>query len=246
MPQNITISRLVGVLLHRIRLIIFVALAAGILTFLYSNFFITPQYSSSTMIFVQNYNKKDTTKSSNTADDSQSSGNSSSSESNSSNNEVAQKIFNSDISGSATLAKICVTLFQNSDKITSLYNGCGVAFSTMEGTVYITINVSGSDPERCSNVANQIADMCNEVFHDNFMYGQLGIIRTAKTPVAPDSPDKVRNALLGFLVGLAAACVFAVMLELIDTTIKPDDELSELYKIPVFAEIPDFNTGGNE
>ena len=35
-----------------------------------------------------------------------------------------------------------------------------------------------------------------------------------------------------------------VLLELIDTTIKSDEDLSEIYKIPVFAEIPDFNTGG--
>lgn len=241
MPNNITIQRIIGILLHRIRFIVIVALAAGLLTFLYTNFFITPQYSSSTMIFVQNYNKKTTDSSANKDDADTSSSGSSSSES---NNEVAQKIFNSDISGSSTLAKICVTLFQNSDKITTLYNGCSVSFSTVDGTFYININVSGSDPEKCANVANQIADMCNEVFHDNFMYGQLGIIRTAKPAYAPNSPDKMRNTLIGFAVGLVAACLISILLELIDTTIKSDEDLSEIYHIPVFAEIPDFNTGG--
>ena len=138
-----------------------VALAAGLLTFLYTTFFITPQYSSSTMIFVQNYNKKDTSSDSSANKSDADASKNSNSSSNESNNEVAQKIFNSDISGSSTLAKICVTLFQNSDKITALYNGCGVGFSTVDGTFYININVSGSDPEKCANVANQIADMCN-------------------------------------------------------------------------------------
>lgn len=241
MPNNITIQKILGVLLHRIRFIVIVALAAGLLTFLYTYFFITPQYTSSTMIFVQNYNKKEVTDDTADKADTESSR---TSDSNSSNNEVAQKIFNSDISGSSTLAKICVTLFQNSDKITTLYNGCSVSFSTVEGTFYINVNVTGDDPEKCANVANQISDMCNEVFHDNFMYGQLGIIRTAKAPSSPISPNKMRNTLIGFAVGLVAACLISVLLELIDTTIKSDEDLSEIYKIPVFAEIPDFNTGG--
>ena len=44
MPKNITIQKILGVLLHRIRFIVIVALAAGLLTFLYTYFFITPQY----------------------------------------------------------------------------------------------------------------------------------------------------------------------------------------------------------
>jgi capsular polysaccharide biosynthesis protein len=41
---------------------------------------------------------------------------------------------------------------------------------------------------------------------------------------------------------LILACVISILLELIDTTIKPDEDLSEIYKVPVFAEIPDFET----
>ena len=55
--QNITVQRILGVLLHRIRFIIILSLAVGLLAFLYTTFFITPIYSTSTMIFVQNYSK---------------------------------------------------------------------------------------------------------------------------------------------------------------------------------------------
>ena len=240
--QNITVQRILGVLLHRIRFIIILSLAVGLLAFLYTTFFITPIYSTSTMIFVQNYSKSNPQTGGNSADvdGSQTSG---SSDYNSSNNEQAQKIFNSDISGSANLAGITVTLFQNSDEITSLYDGCSVDISAVNGTFYIVISASGADPEKCANVANQIAEACDEVFHKNFMYGQLGVIRTAKTPGAPISPNKVQNTLIGAGIGLVIACVISILLELIDTTIKPDEDLSEIYKIPVFAEIPDFSNG---
>ena len=136
-----------------------------------------------------------------------------------------------------------MTLFQNSDEITSLYDGCTVSISAVEGSFYIVISASGADPEKCANVANQVAEACDEVFHKNFMYGQLGVIRTAKTPGAPISPNKVQNTLIGAGIGLVIACVISILLELIDTTIKPDEDLLEIYKIPVFAEIPDFSNG---
>lgn len=243
MTKNVTVQKLIAILLHRIKFIIIVSFAAGLLAFLYSSFIVTPQYNTSTMIFVQNYNRSNSQNK--VSDDIQDATNSAdNSGSGSNNNEIAGKIFSSDISGSAQLAKTCVTLFNNSDKITSIYNGCDVVISVTDETFYITISVSGDDPENCANVANQIADMCAEVFHERFGYGQIGTIRTAQVPSAPSSPNKFRFTIIGFAVGLIAACVVSILLELIDTTIKPDDDLFELYKIPVFAEIPDFENQG--
>ena len=63
-------------------------------------------------------------------------------------------------------------------------------------------------------------------------------------PGAPISPNKWRNTLIGVAVGVVLACIVAILMELIDTTIKNDDDLSAIYKIPVFAEIPDFENSG--
>ena len=46
--------------------------------------------------------------------------------------------------------------------------------------------------------------------------------------------------MVGFAVGLVAAIGISILLELIDSTVKPGDDLQTLYDIPVFAEIPDF------
>ncbi|MGN1432657.1 MAG: YveK family protein [Ruminococcus sp.] len=220
MPKNITIQKIIGVLLHRLKFILLATMLMGILFFLYSKFIITPMYSTSAMIYVQNYNGD--------------------SVSNKENN----KIYSSDISGSSNLAKICVTLFQNSDEITSLYDGCYVNITVNESTFFITISVSGDDPQKCANVANQVADKCKTVFDKYLKYGTIGNIREAKVPTNPYEPSNLKNALLGLIVGLAASCLIAILLELIDTTIKADDDIQEIYGLPVFAEIPDFETQG--
>lgn len=218
MTKNITIQKLIAVLLHRLKFIILVTLLMGMLFFLYSKFIITPMYSTSSMIYVQNYSNDSIT------------------------NDGYKKIYGSDISGSSNLAKICVTLFKNSDQITSLYDGCYVDISVNENTFFITISVSGDDPQKCANVANQIADECQEVFKNFLEYGQIGNIRSAKVPERPYEPNNVKNTLYGLVAGLILSCVISVLLELIDTTIKADDDLQEMYGLPVFAEIPDFDT----
>ena len=125
MPGNITIQKILAILLHRIVFILAAAAVMGLLFFLYSSIIVKPMYSTSAMIFVQNYDKAKTSNQDSTKPtDAQNGANN-----NSSNNAQAKKIFSSDISGSNSLAGICVTLFQNSDEITALYDGCKV---TME------------------------------------------------------------------------------------------------------------------
>ena len=64
--------------------------------------------------------------------------------------------------------------------------------------------------------------------------------RLAKLPSAPYEPNNLKNALIGLVIGLVASVLISILLELIDLTVKPDDDLQEMYDIPIFAEIPDF------
>ena len=218
----------------------------GLIFFVYTSVAIKPVYSTDTMIYVQNYGKQrniDNGTQATTAPATKPAG-AAQSESLQSNNEVAQKIFNSDLSGSAALASSCVTLFQNHPDITSQFNGCSVNMSVTENSFYITISASGTDPEKCKNAATNVALKCKEVFHKYFAYGNLDTIREAGLPQKPISPNKVQNTIIGVAIGILLACVISILLELIDTTIKDDDDLSAIYKIPVFAEIPDFENSG--
>ena len=54
----------------------------------------------------------------------------------------------------------------------------------------------------------------------------------------------MRYLLIGLAIGLVVSLIISFLLEIIDTTIKPDDDLYKQYEIPVFAEIIDFETEG--
>lgn len=241
MAKNVTIQRIVSVLLHRIKFIILATVVMGLLFFMYSRFVIAPMYSTSTMIYVQNYSssqresandKSSTTKK---ADDDTTK---------KTTNEENQKIYPADISASANLAEICVTLFKNSDEMTALYDGCTVNVDVTDGTFFITITVDGTDAQKCANVANQLAEKAAEVYNSKFSYGQIGILRQAKVPSAPYAPSNTKNMLIGAAIGLIASCLISILIELIDTTIKSEDDIQDIYGIPIFAEIPDFENQG--
>lgn len=241
MAKNVTIQRIVGVLLHRIKFIILATVVMGLLFFMYSRFVIAPMYSTSTMIYVQNYSssqresandKSSTTKK---ADDDTTK---------KTTNEENQKIYPADISASANLAEICVTLFKNSDEMTALYDGCTVNVGVTDGTFFITITVDGTDAQKCANVANQLAEKAAEVYNSKFSYGQIGTLRQAKVPSAPYAPSNTKNMLIGAAIGLIASCLISILIELIDTTIKSEDDIQDIYGIPIFAEIPDFENQG--
>ena len=240
MAKNVTIQRIVGVLLHRIKFIILATVVMGLLFFMYSRFVIAPMYSTSTMIYVQNYsssqradaNSKGTTATKGTDDTKKTT------------NEENQKIYPADISASANLAEICVTLFKNSDEMTALYDGCNVNVAVTDGTFFITITVDGTDAQKCANVANQLAEKAAEVYKTKFSYGQIETLRQANVPSAPYAPSNTKNMLIGAAIGFIASCLISILIELIDTTIKSEDDIQDIYGIPVFAEIPDFENQG--
>lgn len=242
MAKNVTIQRIVSVLLHRIKFIILATVVMGLLFFMYSRFVIAPMYSTSTMIYVQNYssaqradansNTKSTTATKASEDTKKTT------------NEENQKIYPADISASANLAEICVTLFKNSDEMTALYDGCTVNVAVTDGTFFITITVDGTDPQKCANVANQLAEKAAEVYNSKFSYGQIGTLRQANVPSAPYAPSNMKNMLIGAAIGFIASCLISILIELIDTTIKSEDDIQDIYGIPVFAEIPDFENQG--
>ena len=66
-------------------------------------------------------------------------------------------------------------------------------------------------------------------------------IATAKVPSSPYSPDYAKNSLLGGLIGLALALVYFAILYLRDTHIKDENDLTDMFQLPILGSIPDMD-----
>lgn len=224
MPKDLTPQKIFNMVMRHIKLIVLVTVLITLISYGYSKFFIQPSYSASSLILVKNY------------DDETSATQPTTSSSN--------RVVVSDISASATLAGHCVILFQNSPDMTALYSGAGVSFSQIDESGFIRISATSNNAQLSANVANQLAEEARAVFAEFFENGEVKIINTASAPGAPSAPNIKQNTMYGLIIGLILGVLLAFFLEIIDTTIKPGDDLAKMYGLPVFAEIVDFEQEG--
>ena len=57
-------------------------------------------------------------------------------------------------------------------------------------------------------------------------------------PKAPTSPDVARNTAVGALLGLVIAAMIVILLAMIDTTIRSEEDLIDAFEIPILGVIP--------
>lgn len=229
MKKQFTIADILKIFLQHIKLIIIVTLLGALLAFIYVTYFVTPMYSTSALILVQNGNSFESDI--NTA--------------NKNNTLSGEKVNTNDITSSQMLANTCSTLFTVDPDMKSIISGATINISVVEDSYFLRISSTSSDPHTAANIANLVANTAPQVFKKYFGdAGKVDTVEEANVPSSPSSPNKPKYVLIGLLAGLVLSLVISFLLEIIDTTIKPGDDLYKMYEIPVFAEIVDFETEG--
>ena len=224
--KQLTIGDLLKMMLQHIRLIIILTLVGTLLAFLYVTYLVTPIYSTSALILVQNGSTFESAYSS-------------------SSSLNGDKVNTSDITSSVMLANTCSTLFTVDPDMKSLISGAKVSISAVEDSYFLRITSSSADPHTAANIANLVANTAPSVFKKYFGdAGKVDTVDEAYVPSVPSSPNKMRYTMMGFIIGLVLSLIISFLLEIIDTTIKPGDDLYKQYEIPVFAEIVDFEAEG--
>ncbi|MBQ8000587.1 MAG: hypothetical protein IJ298_05140 [Ruminococcus sp.] len=220
--RDITINDILKMILAHIKLIIIVSVIAALGAYIYADNFIPKKYSSTSMIFIK-YDAPDTSGNSETTDNRVSSGS---------------------LSLSASLAENVSVIFQRCEEMLDITPaGYSVSIASINETNALTITVTGSDGQVCADTANAIRNASPEVF-EKYYYGGEAVPfgRPASVPASHSSPNETRYAAFGFAGGLIISILIAIIIEVIDTTIKPGDDLFKIYDVPVFAEIIDFDS----
>ena len=224
MSKQLTLNDILKMFLAHIKLIVILAIVGAIAAFGYVNIFVDEIYSTKALLLVQNESGEE---GSSTLD-----------------SQVEEKVNINDISDSVKLANTCTILFTTDPDMTELFAGCNVNITPIEESYFLEVVVSSNEPDRAANVANQVVQKAPEVFGKYFSAGKVDTVYEAQIPGSPSSPDVAQYVIMGFLFGLILALGIAFLIEIVDTTIKSDDDLYAMYEIPVFAEIVDFEVEG--
>lgn len=221
MKKEFSLMDFLTMLKKHLKLVIILPIIGCILALSYSFLLVTPQYTASSVILIQNYGII------NNADET-------------STDEY--RVYSSDLQASATLAKNCSILFAADPDMRAVLGSSKMSVSSIDESNFMRITITSDNPQVAADTANKIADMAYDVYLEVFKTGNVATISEASVPVNPSSPNVVKNGLFGIVGGLVVAFVIAFLIEISDNTIKKDDDLYKIYNIPVFAEIIDFTS----
>ncbi|MBR4768367.1 MAG: protein-tyrosine kinase [Lachnospiraceae bacterium] len=215
---EIDLMEVLRLLLHNAWIIGIAAVVLALGGLVFSKFFITPKYTSTTSIYVLNNNENTGV----TYTDTQLS-------------LQIMKDYKEIITSRSVLEetmRIChldMTYKTIKDK---------VKLSNTDGTRVIQISVTDPDPEAAREIADTIRIVSTEKIKAIVNVDAVNTVDEANLPTAASSPSVMRWTLIGFLAGALLSILVLVILYLVDTTIKSTDEVEKYLGLSTLASIP--------
>lgn len=220
--REIDLNKIFKVLLKRVWVIVLCAVLAGALTLVYTVNFVTPMYTASVAMYVNNNN----------------------------NTAYSGTVSSSNLAVALQLVKTYVNIIQSDtvlekviaeadiDLTPAQVRGMLTAESVNE-TEMFRVTITSPDPEMSANIANTIADVAPAEISAIIEATSAKVVDYARIPNAPSSPNVIRNTVLGIVVGALLSVVAIVVAQMLDMRIKDEADLLAICDIPVLGRIPD-------
>ncbi len=114
-----------------------------------------------------------------------------------------------------------------------------VTVTPQTDTQILVIKAKDGDPVEaakiCSAVSEAFIAQSEMVFPTG---GDIQVMDKAIVPVEPVSPNKKMNLAIAFLIGLMGSMGLAFVLEMLDRTIKTEDDVERYIGVPIIGMIP--------
>ncbi len=193
------------------------ALAGLIIAVLYTSFFVTPMYQSTSTIYVL------------------------------SRRDSAINISDLQIGTSLTNDYIRVfNMWEVHEEVISNLNlpysyskmRSMLSVSNASGTRMLDIKVTSPDPQEAAMIANEYANVVSNYIADTMSMDKPSIMSVALVPTNPVSPNRTKNAMLGFVLGGLLAAAIVIIGMLLDDKIRTAEDVRKYTGLANLAIIP--------
>jgi len=203
--------------------IILTAIVAAVLAFGVSSFVLTPEYSSTTRIYVVNRNQSENA-----------------------------GLTNQDLQAGTYLVKDYKEIILSQDVLEKVISnlkleqsGKGLSkkiqVTVPVDTRIVSIVVKDDQPEEASRIANALREVAAEKIIKVTRVSDVTTLEEARPALTPSSPNIRRNTLLAFLAGGAVMVILILLLELLDDRVKRPEDVEEVMQVALLGIIPDLN-----
>ncbi|HEM3651364.1 TPA: capsular biosynthesis protein CpsC [Streptococcus suis] len=198
-------------------LILLTAILTTGLAFAYSAFLVTPQYDSTTRLYVVN----------------QSSDN-------------GAGITNQDLQAGSFLVKDYKEIILSQDVLKNVTTTLGITDDIKEkitvnipvDTRILSISVRDSDPNQAATIANTLRDEAAKKIIEVTKVSDVTTLEAALPAENPSTPQTKRNLVLGFIVGAFLATALVLVLEVLDDRVKRPQDIEEGLGMTLLGVVP--------
>ena len=205
---EIDLQDLFGLLLHKAWIIILATLATAVIGFAVSFFLITPQYESTTSIYISTSKGNENSM---TYSDAQLAS-------------QLTKDYEELILGRTVLEKV-ITQYQLKESYESLKKRVSVENTT--NTRIISITVKDPNPENAQIIANSIRDVAATHIKDVTDVEAVNVADEANLPEKPCEPSVPKWIVIAALIGMLLSAAVIVVQYLLDDTIKSSEDIEK-------------------
>lgn len=203
--------------------IILTAIVAAVIAFGVSSFVLTPEYSSTTRIYVVNRNQSEKT-----------------------------GLTNQDLQAGTYLVKDYKEIILSQDVLEKVISNLKlektvkalskkIQVTVPVDTRIVSITVKDAQPEEASRIANALREVAAEKIISVTRVSDVTTLEEARPALTPSSPNIRRNTALAFLVGGAVMVISALLLELLDDRVKRPEDVEEVMQIALLGIVPDLD-----
>ena len=119
-----------------------------------------------------------------------------------------------------------------------------LAISNPSGTRILNITVTSDDPAEATNIANAYANVSKKYISQTMATDEPNVLSVALEPIAPVSPNKTQNILIGFLLGAFLSVGIITLRFVMDDKIKTADDIQRFTSLATLAAIPVMESSG--
>ena len=222
MQSEITLEQIFHILIKRLPMIVLFACLGGVVSAVYSWQYLDNVYQTSSTVMV-----------SNSKDASAATAQMTSSEYNF--NVQLVNSYSALCRTNRVLDQVITTLDLpiTADQLSSM-----VSVASVNDTEIIYISVRNGDPVLAQTICNTMTTVFQKEVINIMKMDNVQIIDKAPLMLAPVSPNRERNVLIGVMLGAVLGAALGFALELLDRTVKTDEQIQEILGVPVLGTMP--------
>lgn len=205
-------------------LITLVMIAIGVI---YSYFFIVPQYSATTtLVLVQ---------SSSTAEKN---GEGSITQADLTINSKLVSTYSELVKSKAVLSEVVESLGVEGLKEDNIRNN--ITVQSRKDTEIIEITVKNLDPNLAAQISNKIAEIFSEKVVEIYSISNIYILDRAEPNENPCNINHAKDIVIFAFIGIVISAVFVLVANMLDTTIKTEQDIENSTGLLVLSSIPNY------